>query len=147
MTLEEMARELDVTRQALSGWINNEGCPRGPLEAIRRWHAQHKRPRFDALNDNNGTAQQALLLNQALLKQEQRRGAKLKNDRLENKLVLRDDAQQTLNAVCALVRDRILGWPDRLHNEWPAELRDQVTQRLEHEVRLLLTELADARIE
>jgi hypothetical protein len=43
-TVAELAAELNVARQTLYDW-HREGCPvHAGAEAIRRWHADHKRP-------------------------------------------------------------------------------------------------------
>lgn len=148
-TIEEVARQLGVTRQTLHQW-QREGCPTHSAEAAREWRNLNKRPRYGGPQANvqrvDGDVQQAILLGQAVKIREEGRAKKLKNDILEGKLVYRDDAQQTMNAICALVRTRVEAWPDRLYMEWPAEIRDSITVRLRDEVRLLLTEIAHADI-
>jgi phage terminase Nu1 subunit (DNA packaging protein) len=157
LTQNELAKALNVSRQTLCDWREAgapiaEACKLSVPEAISLldgWRKNNKRPRFwsEAEADADGTLQERLMAAQIRKHLADAEAKELKNAVLRGELVQRDDAQLALNQICNLVRVELEGWPDSLQNEWPAEVRGLVTERLDDKVRILLTKLSQTRLE
>ena len=147
-TIETIADELGITRQALHEWYRR-GCPRGSAEAAKEWRERSVMPRMGGPKTgakSTGNVQEAILLGQAVKIREEGRSKKLKNDVLEGKLGYIEDFKQAFAIAFVTVKTDLEMLKDSLIRELPPEQRDTIGVLIEEKIHQALLKLSQTQL-
>lgn len=152
-TLRRLAAEMAVSTRTLHTWIAR-GCPRGPLEAVRAWHADNVLPRQGGPRKERdpeaGQLQQALQqrVNEAKAREaeEAARYKQIKSDLLERRLVPIDQVVREAAELFTDIRAILESIPDAVAKEMPQPLQTRAFDVARNKVAAALKKLADIHL-
>lgn len=151
-TLKELAAAMEVSVRTLNTWIARR-CPRGPLAAVKAWHAENVQPRKggprterDPVVDAEQQALQKRMNESNARKAEQdARFKQIKTDKLAGEMWHRDDVIREAAAYFSHARTVLDTLPDAIAKEFAGEERLRARAVAKQKVVAVLRILADWR--
>ena len=133
-TLDELAAAMNppVNVRTLKGW-KARGCPCTSIDAVKKWHANHVRPRKGGPagpkteSDKRAESLQLRTLTaEAEKAEEDARGKKMENDKRAGLLVEKSEVIREAAEVFAAMRAILEAFPDAAAKEVPQQQRARI---------------------
>lgn len=156
-TVKELAAALGVSRQQLYKDFRN-GCPRGPLEAVRKWRALHKTrisartsipsqgggesPPISGVEEAIEDAKTRFWRHRADTERERANKLAHENQERANKLISREKVELEMSLAFARLRNHLMGIPRSTATLVPGEQQGPMIKKIETVIRRALKELA-----
>ncbi len=149
---------MGVDRKTLNDWERLKSAPVKEALAMElteavafldSWRRNNVKPRYwsEAEADEDGTLQERLIAAQIRNQNAQAKAKEIKNAERLGELYESADVELQVAELTAMIRGELEGWPDQDQNEWPAECREIVTERLKVRIELLLRRMSQWRME
>jgi len=154
MTDKQIAQALGMTDAALR-YYRGRGCAATTPAGVKKWRDKNiagNGPPTLAERAKGGKPKRATLPAEPLEIEELRaKVRKLTAEAEERELKIAQrrgelyeaaDVESDVSELTGMIRARLESIPDELHQEWPPELREQVTARMKERIYLILTAMA-----
>jgi phage terminase Nu1 subunit (DNA packaging protein) len=148
---------MQVDRKTLNDWERKKNSPIAAALAmpladavafLESWRRNNVKPRYwsEAEADEDGTLQGRLLAAQIRNQNAQAKAKEIKNAERLGELYEAADVELQVAELTAMIRGELESWADHLQNEWPAECRETVTERIKANTELLLRRMSQWRM-
>jgi hypothetical protein len=139
-TIAGLAEAIHVADRTLAGWLKR-GCPKGPVEAIAQWRASRLEPKPDG-----GVEAGPLTRLKKRKLREDIRARKIRTDQLEEKMILKADAQAVFAELCLGIKTELERLPDAIEMDIPRQHRAALKKAFTHRINQALQRMSQWQI-
>jgi hypothetical protein len=134
-TIAGLAAAIGIRKRRLQDYFE-AGCPRGPIEAIREWRASN----IDAKSTETVLSPLTRLKKRKLRVDIRER--EIRTAKLEEKMILREDAERVLADLCIAIKNELEKLPDAIEMEIPRQHRATLKRAIAHRINQTLLRMA-----
>ena len=145
LTIQRIAVAIGVSLNTATQYVAR-GCPRNSVAAVRKWRAANIKSTSSALDSSTNIGELNMEILRAKIAEllESARSRKLKNDRMEKRLIVRTELNHDLRTATAIVTTRIRTLQDSIPAVVNGELEAPIREAVAESIRVALKELDEA---